>query len=171
MEYFILKRSQHVIHWDKLSGDLLNIIHLERTRDDQEISANPDLSIAGRIRCALLADKIRPENITFNETTNAYSVTKRHFTDKNPLLCPWDHENCLYPLLLTVFYLDTKRWIHQPKLPPRMAKNKLEFLFSSNDNTDKDNNIRILCGVSDLAFECIREIVYKSDIYSTWKLL
>ena len=164
MEYFILKRSQHAIHWDKLCGDLLSIIHLERSHDDQEIAANAELSITGRIRCALLADKIRPENITFNEITNSYSVTKRKFADKNPLLCPWDNENCLYPLFLTFFYLDTKRWLHQPRLPPRIAKDKLAFLFSSDD-------IRVLCGVSDRAFECLREIVYKSELYSTWKLL
>lgn len=166
MEYYLLQQMPQTISWSKLNDDILNIIHFEYLKDYNEIKQNKELALTGYINCRSLADKIRPENVTYNSITNNYSVTKQIFLDRNPLLCPWNIDNCLYPLLLTMLYLGTKKWIHtiNMELPPRLAQSKLKFLFSN-------QNIRNIINIPPEIYIQLEIIITRSKMFPMWELL
>ena len=125
-----------------------------------------ELGIVGLYNSKILSDKIRPENVTYNSSTNNYSVTKRDFEDKNPLLCPWNDENCLYPLISTILYLGTKQWIHTSNfnLSPRLAQEKLNLIFTN-------KTIQNILDIPFPIFESMKKIVEVSNKYPSWELL
>ena len=131
-EVFILSSNSNIrIDYDKLADDLLGIINQELNADRFYLSQHDySRSIVGKTRCKLLANRIRPENITYNRQTNFYSVSTIEFKTPNPMLCPWDHENCLYSLFMSVFYLSTGNYFHRKDEPVKDSKLKLSAIMT-----------------------------------------
>lgn len=107
------------IEWSKCTKDLVSIV------TNSIADENCDLSH--------LASCIRPENIVY--TNGNYEVLIDTSKTENKLLCPWDHTNCFYPIILSLLYLSTGRWIHiadrDSVMPPRCSSVKIRAILDS----------------------------------------
>ena len=129
-EHFVINNREN-IDFRQLAENLLSIIQRELERDRREIAAHKEPHILHYGHCALLAEQIRPENVTYNSCTNSYSVSKQKMKDKNPMLCPWQKDNCVFALWSTVLFLVSDNWLHNPDCTPREIKTKIETFLTN----------------------------------------
>ena len=171
-EYFVLSSGMK-IDFSKLTHDLLLIINQQRMENNREEVDfcrdtgdyyNHKRSILGNGRCKTLATRIRPENITYNSDTDFYSVSFCEYATPNPMLCPWNPENCLYALFMSVFYLSTKFYLHRENESVWASKKKLRDIFSNRAALSALN-------IPEEARRCLRKISQFAKEDREWELL